>query len=501
MDAVQKVRRTIQRYQFIGPGDTVVVGVSGGPDSLCLLHVLHALVTELDARLHVAHLHHGLRGADADADAAFVAESAAAWGLPCTVEQADVPVLAAETGASLEEAARAARYAFLGRLATQLGAQVVAVGHNDDDQAETVLMHFLRGSGLAGLRGMQPIGPLPVAGVSGVVCQVSGVRHNLIRPLLFTPRADILAYCAEQGLTPRYDRSNEDTTFYRNRLRHELLPLLEAYNPQIRRILASTATVLADDYELLRDDLTAAWPQVALQEEPDRLVLDLAAWRGLPTALQRGVLREAIHRLRASLRNVSSVHVDNALWLLREGAAGDRVTLPAGLEIVLGYNRFAVGDEGVDLPLTNLPQMDAEWLPLPVPGTISLPGWQITTALLAPANLAPGWQANADPWQAWLDAAVLGPAPSLRTRRPGDRFHPLGMAGRSKGLAELFTNAKVPAPARGQWPLLVTSSGDIAWVCGLRVDQRVRITPATQQVLHISLRGTKERETQESRET
>ena len=508
MDLLQAVRRTIRRYQLISPGDTILIGVSGGPDSLCLLHVLHALATELDVRLHVAHLHHGLRGADADADAAFVAEIAAAWGLPCTVEQADVPALAAETGASLEEAAREARYAFLGRLAIQLGAQAVAVGHNADDQAETVLMHFLRGSGLAGLRGMQSIGALPVVGVSGAVCQVSsakcqvsGVRQNLIRPLLFTARADILAYCAEQGLTPRTDRSNEDTTFYRNRLRHELLPLLEGYNPQIRRILASTATVLADDYELLRDDLTAAWPQVALQEESDRLVLDLAAWRGLPTALQRGVLRETVHRLRASLRNVSYVHVDSALWLLREGAAGDRVTLPAGLEIVLGYDRFAVGDQGVELPLTHLPQMDAEWLPLPVSGTISLPGWHIATALLTPANLPSGWQANANPWQAWLDAAALGPAPSLRTRRPGDRFQPLGMAGRSQGLAELFTNAKVPAPARDRWPLLVTSSGDIAWVCGLRVDERVQITPATQQVLHISLRGTKERETQESRQT
>ncbi len=221
-----------------------------------------------------------------------------------------------------------------------------------------------------------------------------------------------------------------------------------------------------------------------------RLVLDLAAWRSLPTALQRGVLREAIHRLRASLRNVNYIHVDNALWLLGVGTAGNRMTLPAGLEIVLGYDRFAVGDEGVELPVADLPQMNVEWLPLPVPGTASLPGWQIETALLAPSDLPPGWQANTDPWQATLDAEVLGPTPALRTRREGDRFQPLGMAGRSKGLAELFTNTKIPAPARARWPLLLTTAGDVAWVCGLRVDERARITATTQQVVCVRLRRT-----------
>ncbi len=490
MDLLREARRTIERYRLINPGDTVVVGVSGGPDSLCLLHVLAALMPGLNVRLHVAHLHHGLRGADADADAAFVAEVAKAWGLACSAEQADVAALAGQTGASLEEAAREARYAFLGRLAGDIGAQAVAVGHTAGDQAETVLMHFLRGSGLAGLRGMQPRSPFPLPKLSIVNCQLSIVNLRLIRPLLLVPRTDILQYCAEHGLTPRYDRSNEDMTFFRNRLRHELLPLLEDYNPQIRRVLARTATVLADDYELLRMDLLAAWPQVVVQESAGRLVLDLAIWRRLPTALQRSVVREAIQRLRASLRNVNYVHVDNAFWLLREGRAGDRMTLPAGLELVLGYDRFTMGDEGIELPVNDLPQMDVEWLPLPVPGTLALGGWQIEMTLLAAADLPPGWQDNAYPWQAWLDAGVLGPAPALRTWREGDRFQPLGMAGRSKLLAELFTNVKIPAPARQRWPLLTTSAGDIAWVCGLRVDERAGITATTQQMLHVRLSRT-----------
>jgi tRNA(Ile)-lysidine synthase len=490
VDTLRAVRQSIRRYQLLSPGNTVVVGVSGGPDSLCLLHMLRALAPEFDARLHVAHLHHGLRGSEADADAAFVQKIAAAWGLPSTIDRADVSTLAAQASASLEEAAREARYVFLGRLATQLGAPVVAVGHNADDQAETVLMHFLRGSGLAGLRGMRPQSSLPPPRVSGVRYQVSGAGCRLIRPLLFVPRAEILAYCVEHDLRPRYDRSNEDTTFFRNRLRQELLPLLESYNPRIHRILGSTAAVLGDDYELLRSDLAAAWPSVLLHENTDRLLLNLQAWRRLPAALQRGVLREAIHRLRASLRNVNYVHVDNALWLLREGTAGDRMTLPAGLEVVLGYDRFVVGNEGIELPVDHVPQMDAAWLPVSAPGTTSLAGWVAEASLLDPAELPPGWQANADPWQASLDADVLGPAPAMRTRKPGDRFQPLGMAGRSKLLAEMFTNAKIPTPARDRWPLLVTTAGDIAWVCGLRVDERARITATTQQVLHVRLSKT-----------
>lgn len=483
MDLLHEVQHTLQRHRLLHPDQAIVVGVSGGPDSLCLLHVLHALAPSLRVRLHVAHLHHGLRGADADADAAFVEEAAAARGLPFTLERADIAAQARHSGASLEEAAREARYTFLARLAEAVDASAVAVGHNADDQAETVLMHFLRGSGLAGLRGMQPRSQWPMINSQWAIGHLC-----LIRPLLFVTRSEILDYCALHGLAPRFDRSNEDTTFFRNRLRHELLPLLESYNPQMRRILGSTAAVLADDYELLRGDLQAAWPAVVVQESDQRLVFDLDAWRHLPAAMQRSVLREAIHRLRGSLRNVNFVHVDNARTLLHEGTAGNRMTLPAGLEVALGYDRFAVGTEGVELPVDHAPQMDAAWLPLSAPGNTGLAGWILETALLNPADLPPDWQANADPWQATLDANVLGTAPALRTRRPGDRFQPLGLDGRSQQLAELFTNAKVPAPARDRWPLLVTAAGDIAWVCGLRVDERAKVTASTQRVLHIRMR-------------
>ncbi|MEZ4767784.1 MAG: tRNA lysidine(34) synthetase TilS [Caldilineales bacterium] len=456
--------------------------MSGGPDSLCLLHVMQCLMPELGFALHVAHLNHGLRGAESDADEALVAETARAWGLPYTVEHADVARLAAQPGLSLEEAARNARYGFLAGLARRLEAAAVAVGHNADDQAETVLMHFLRGSGLAGLRGMLPV-------TDHLTIDGAPAPLTLIRPLLFTARADILAYCREHDLRPRFDRSNEDRTFYRNRLRHELLPLLETYNPQIRRVLAATASVAAADYDLLHSHTLETFDALAQPAADGAILFDLVAWRDLPLALQRSLLRKAVQRLRGGLRNISFVHIEQAVWTLREGNAGARITLPAGLEAVLGYTRFAVGEAGVVIPVDRAPQLVVWPVRLADRAALAsaLPGWQVETHLLSAAALPAGWQDNRDRWQAWLDADVAGQAPLLRGRRAGDRFQPLGMAGSEKPLAEFFTNAKVPVTARVGWPLLVNAADQILWVCGLRIDERARVTAKTTRVLAVRL--------------
>ena len=338
-DLLARVRQYAQRYRLFTPGETVVVGVSGGPDSLCLLHLLRRLAPELRLWLHVAHLHHGLRGAEADADAAFVVELADCWGLPCTVGRADVAALAREAGLSLEEAARQARYRYLAEVAEAGGAATLAVGHNADDQAETVLMHFLRGSGAAGLRGMLPRtalddyrlfpaedGDLGDSLSSADPRVPASPRLHLVRPLLSIPRAEIEAYCADYRLAPRTDRSNEDTTFFRNRLRHELLPILETYNPGIRDVLAHTAEVLAGDHAVLSRAVEVAWTTLVLVEGPDEVRFSLPGWRGLPIGQQRATLREAIHRLRRSVRDINWEHVERAVWLAREGshrAGGD----------------------------------------------------------------------------------------------------------------------------------------------------------------------------------
>jgi len=404
---LKQIRPAIEEYGLLTPGDEIVVGVSGGPDSLCLLHVLLRLCEEYRLRLHVAHLHHGARGADADADAEFVAALAVEWGLPVTVEKQDVPALAYAHGLAFEETARRVRYAFLARVAGEVGAHKIAVGHNADDQAETVLMHFLRGAGPAGLRGMLPITPItdyrllePFTGQeagsrkqdAGCRMQDAGCKRQdscilhpaifIIRPLLEIPRSEIERYCASQGLTPRFDRSNLDTTYFRNRLRYELLPLLETYNPNIRARLCHTATVVAADYELLTQLRAQAWAKVVADclssegEQETVIVFDRTAWRALPVALQRATLRQAAYQLRKSLRDVDFVHVENARQVGLRGETGAQATLPMGLALTVGYDTLTVGeasDAGPPPPANEPLLWSAEILAVEVPGTTPLP--------------------------------------------------------------------------------------------------------------------------------
>ncbi|RME37472.1 MAG: tRNA lysidine(34) synthetase TilS, partial [Thermoflexia bacterium] len=345
-DLLDEVREFIQRHRLLTPGDRVVVGVSGGPDSLCLLHLMLRMQEEYSLALHVAHLHHGARGEDADADAAFVADLARKWGLPVTVERVDVPAVARAHKLAFEEAARRVRYGFLAHVAGQVGATKVAVGHNADDQAETVLMHFLRGAGPAGLRGMRPATPLSEYRLleQGSPFLLPPVLPTLIRPLLAIPRKRIEAYCAEHGLQPRLDRSNLDTTYFRNRLRHELLPLLETYNPNIRRRLLHTAEVIAADYELLTHLRDQAWQEVVRQATREAIFLDRAAWAAQPLSLQRALIREAAYRLRPHLRDVDFVHVEAAVRVAMERETGARATLPGGLSLLVDYDVLIVAD-------------------------------------------------------------------------------------------------------------------------------------------------------------
>jgi tRNA(Ile)-lysidine synthase len=491
-DVLRRVRLTIENHALFVRGDTVVVGVSGGPDSLCLLHLLLRLREEYDLRLHVAHLHHGARGVDADADAEFVAALALEWGLPVTVERRDVPSLAREHRLAFEEAARRVRYAFLAQVAGEVGARKIAVAHNADDQAETVLMHFLRGAGPAGLRGMLPatlitdyrmLGPLREQD-AGILPPASCTV--IIRPLLEVPRVDIEGYCAEQDLNPRFDRSNLDTTYFRNRLRHELLPLLETYNPNVRTRLCHTAAVVAADYELVARLREQAWGDTLRDERGTSVAFDREAWRALPVALQRAVLRRAVYRLRSSLRDVDFVHIEDARLLGLNGEAGAQATLPAGLVLTMGYDTLTVGDEGDVGPPPDGPLLWSDGpLAVQVPGTTSLPQseWVLRVELLEEWDLRQV-TSNPDPWMAYLDADALAGPVMLRPRRRGDRFRPQGMEGHSVKLSAFLVNRKFPRAWRDRVPLLAVGE-TILWVCGQRTGEGATIEAETQRVARV----------------
>jgi tRNA(Ile)-lysidine synthase len=486
-DVLKQVRRTIETHGLLALADEdgIVVGVSGGPDSLCLLHVLLRLREEYGLWLHAAHLNHGARGAEADADAEFVAALAGEWNLPLTVERQDVPAIAREHKLAFEEAARRVRYAFLARVAGEVGANRIAVGHNADDQAETVLMHFLRGAGPAGLRGMLPVTP-----IADYRLLEPFTTHPascvVIRPLLEVPRVEIGRYCTEHGLTPRFDRSNLDTTYFRNRLRHELLPVLEAYNPNVRARLCHSAAVIAADYELLTQLQEEAWVQVVQEERETAIVFDRAGWRALPVALQRATLRQAAYRLRRSLRDVDFVHVESARQVGQRGETGAQATLPLGLTLTVGYDTLTVGNTGDTGSPPDEPLLwSADPRPVQLPGATPLPqsDWVLQAKVLKEWDAAQ-IAANPDPWTATLDADRLVEPLVLRPRRQGDRFRPHGMEGHSVKLNAFLINLKVPHTWRDHVPLLAAGD-EIVWVCGRRIAEEVTVGPKTRRVARL----------------
>ncbi|HEC33239.1 MAG TPA: tRNA lysidine(34) synthetase TilS [Chloroflexi bacterium] len=484
MDLLAQVRDFMRRHALLAVGDGVVVGVSGGPDSLCLLHLLIRLQEPYRLRLHVAHLHHGARGEEADADADFVADLARRWGLPATVAKRDVPAIAQAHKLAFEEAARRIRYAFLAHVASEVGATKVAVAHNADDQAETVLMHFLRGAGLAGLRGMLPATPLSTYRLLKSVSAppLSPTPPTLIRPLLGTSRTDIEQYCAEQGLEPRFDRSNLDITYFRNRLRHELLPLLATYNPNIHRRLLHTADVLAADYALLARLRDRVWEKVVVEETEDIIAFDRASWQAQHLSLQRALIREATYRLRSHLRDVDFVHVENGVRVAQKGNTGAQATLPGGLALTVEYDRLTIAEAGYKPALEGPALPPGGEVAVDLPGITPLPdGTWVLEATLPRAWTQAEVEANPDRWTTYLDADVLKEPLILRTRRTGDRFRPQGMGGHGPRLTHWMTNAKIPRPWRDRLPLLVAGE-EIVWVCGRRISEEAAVGSTTRRV-------------------
>jgi tRNA(Ile)-lysidine synthetase-like protein len=469
-----------QRHHLLAPGRAVLVGVSGGPDSLCLLDVLSALAAEYQFPLAVAHLDHGLRS-EAAAEAAFVRAEAAARGLAFYTETADTRAYATQHHLSIEAAARALRYAFLARAARQAGASHVAVAHTADDQAETVLMHFLRGSGLAGLRGMRPSARLMVpeaaANLEGPPADASPLI--LIRPLLGTTRQAVESYCAEHALAPRQDPSNADLAYHRNRLRHAVLPALARLNPNLNATLARTAEVLAGEYELAERYVAGLWPQVApaAEQRAGQAVFDRAAWQQLGLPEQRAVLRRGAAQVLGDARDLDFAPLDAAARFAAEAAPGRSCEVARSL-------RLTVEPERLRLHMGALPGPD---YPLLLDEDGRLPAeWRLVVEPDTEAGPTGGWQAS-------VAAAALTEPLVVRARRRGERFQPAGMGGQHMKLSDFMINAKVAAAARDRWPVVVCGAA-VVWLPGLRLDERFRPLPETPLAGRVRLRFALERQ-------
>jgi tRNA(Ile)-lysidine synthase len=453
----------------------IIVGVSGGADSLCLLGTLH----EQGYPLIVAHFDHQLRPESAD-DAKFVKGIAEQYAFPFVNQSDDVAAYAKSEKQSIEEAARNLRYCFLFAQARQYKAQAVAVGHTADDQVETVLMHFLRGAGLSGLKGIQPRTILPAF----------DSKIPLIRPILDLWRKDTVAYCAAHDLTPYEDPSNATDDFFRNRLRHNLIPELENYNPRFRETLQRTSQALSGDHALITELTHATWQEIIIAENPHYTSFDLSPFSKLSIPFIRNLIRHAVGRLRPGTIDISFSTLERAAQFITSPDLAQQIDLVSGLILFKEQDTLYLTDVPSNLPLDSFPQMDVE-----IASAIKLPrndepvefelgsGWLLT---VKSQSSAPKLK-NADPFQVTLDADVLGENLLLRSRRAGDKFQPLGMDGKSMKLKEFFINAKLPRRARDKYPLLCAGD-EIIWVPGYRPAHRVRVTESTQRVVIFTLR-------------
>ncbi len=452
----------------------IIVGVSGGPDSLCLLDILW----RLEYPLIVAHLDHSLRP-DSVFEVDAVRQMAERRGLPFVLGVEDVAGLARSRSLSVEEAGRIARYQFLFAQAEKYQAQVVAVGHTADDQVETVLMHLLRGSGLAGLRGM----------AYRAVPNLWSDDIPLVRPLLAMWRDEISAYLAEHELNPVLDPSNQDQTYYRNRLRHELLPFLTSYNPAVHQLLWRTADLLQGDYQILEQMIQSSWERCLLEQGTGFLGFNRRLFLEQPLGVQRHLIRMGIAELRTGIRDIDYETIERALAFSGAPPRTNQCDLVAGLILEVEGDKLWLYDRDTELPCDEWPQLPAgESFGLAVPGKLALNhGWELQVKLVkAPVEIEPSVRALAGPNVAWLDAERLRGSLEVRPRLPGDRFQPLGMEGKSMKLADLMVNEKIPRRARERWPLICLD-GEILWVPGIKAGHPARVTTWTQQILQLRL--------------
>lgn len=463
------MRDFLREYNLLSGKRQLLVAVSGGQDSICLLYILYGLQENLGIKLHIAHLDHQLRGDDSKADAQYVSQIAHQLEIPVTVEQRDVAAYQAEKRISREEAAREVRYNFLAEVAGSIGTDLVAVGHTADDHIETVLMHLIRGTGIKGLQGLLPVNHW----------QHSGIEITVIRPLLPLNRRETAEYCHLHQLEPRIDISNLSLSPLRNRIRQQLIPLLQSYNPRVADALQRTARIAGDDIAFLEKESQRLWDSIARQQA-DTVILYKEKLLQLPPALQRQLLRMAIERLLGSLKDIEACHIEEMMVILSR-PAGKSLNLPQGLIFTVGYDQYLINSDPA--VLSRLPVFEGEFV-LEIPGETRFSGWSVTATIMPREQIT----ARDSNFTAYLDYNKTGSEVGVRCRRSGDRFQPLGMS-QHKKVGQFMIDARIPRAWRRRVPI-VYSRQHILWVVGYRIDDRVKVGQDTRQVLCLEFRQT-----------
>jgi len=459
---------TVKRYGMLSKGEKVILGVSGGSDSVFLLHFLHHLSKRYPLTIHVAHLNHGFRK-EAEREADFVRGISEGLGVPITLRTIDVPSYAEEKRLSRQEAAREVRYSFFKEVADEIGANKIALGHTSDDQAETFLMRMIRGAGAKGMGGIHPCSEFTVHG--------SG--FTIIRPLIEIGRREIIDYLRDKGIPFIEDPSNITPVYLRNRIRNELIPLIEKnYNPKVKEGFVRSAEILREEDSFLEAYTKNLLPGLIRLRKNGRIEISLNPFLDLDRAIQRRIVRISLEGLRGNLKGYSMDHIDKVIDSIASGRTGRRLNLPKGIIVQRDYDILSFYlKETIPYAEESCPK----GYNLIIPGVARIPEFGLT--LHTEIREQP-FKLEKKRMQAAFDLEKIHGRLEIRKRREGDIFFPSGMGGKSKKLKRYLIDEKIRRDERDRIPLLV-AGGDILWVIGYRQDERYKAGEGTRKVLII----------------
>jgi tRNA(Ile)-lysidine synthase len=462
---IRQTEKALKEAGITSP-TSLLVGVSGGPDSIALLHMLWRLRKPLSLNLTVAHINHGVRRLEGIEDLRFVRDQAAKFNIPVFTRTLDHPKGGQHTKSVSEQFLRTARYQFFEDLATELKIDHVVVGHTADDQAETILLHLIRGSGLSGLVGMQLKGSLPV----------TDSKVHLIRPLLAISKAMTLEYCNSVGMNPRVDSTNQSSVFLRNRIRNELVPLLSQYNPAINESLIRLSHSSYQATEFMEEHVRRIWHNL-IEQSPANITISKKLFASEHPAIQATIIKKAYNLVAPPDSMLSQKQIDDIRQLLSVGA-GRQLRLPGQIEFTTTYSSGVFDKSFAGNPEKNILGTH----PINFPGVTTIPGWKIESSVVSLEDWTPKFnQLSQNAFVASLDMEAIGTEFYVRGRLQGDRFQPMGMI-EDKRLQDFFVDEHIPQSKRDQVPLLFSSSG-LVWVVGHRIANWVRITDTSTTVL------------------
>jgi len=457
-DLPQVVEETIKKYNMLDYGDGVVVGLSGGPDSMCLLHVLMELRETWGLKIFAAHLNHQFRGKEADEDALYVREKCEEWGIDVFVQVFDVPAYAKKKGLSSEEAGREIRYKLFYEVAKKVGANKIAIAHNMNDNAETVLMNLFRGSGIEGLKGIE------------------AKRGEIIRPLINVRRDEIEAYCSEKGLNPRIDKTNLQPIYGRNKVRLELIPYIEKnFNSNIMSTLQRFSDIIAIENDFLNEEAEKKLLDVAIVDG-NSIKYNINKMHDIHPALLRRVIRIGIEKLTGSLRGIEYKNIESVVDLLNKGT-GAAVILPQNIKAYISYNNLV-------LSINTKPENYKYYLELEYDKDNIAQSFDLTVRLrtIEASKIA---DIEKDKYKVYIDKGKVKDKLVLRNRSDGDVFSPIGLKG-SKKLKEYFIDEKIPREERDKI-LLIADGKEIVWILGRRLSEKYKITKETKEAIIINV--------------